>query len=77
MKLVLWIGALIIAPFVIAKVDLWRRRGIGEAWGWWETENMPHELRTATLFLSEQDIATSLPSVQRPRRQLRLRQDCD
>lgn len=61
MKLVLWIGALIIAPFVIAKVDLWRRRGIGDAWGWWETENMPHELRTATLFLSEQDIATSLP----------------
>ena len=59
MKLVLWIGALIIAPFVIAKVDLWRRRGIGEAWGWWETENMPHELRTATLFLSERDIATS------------------
>lgn len=52
MKLVLWIGALIIAPFVIAKVDLWRRRGIGDAWGWWETENMPHELRTATLFLS-------------------------
>ena len=40
MKFVLWIGALIIQAPSSAKVDL-RRRGIGEAWGWWETENMP------------------------------------
>lgn len=30
MKAVLWIFVLIIAPFVIAKVDQWRKRGIGD-----------------------------------------------
>ncbi len=58
MKAVLWIFVLIIAPFVIAKVDQWRKRGI-ETLAWWKSENMPYELRSATLFLSEQDISTT------------------
>lgn len=33
MKAVLWIFVLIIAPFVIAKVDQWRKRGIGDTSG--------------------------------------------
>lgn len=45
MKPVLWIFVLIIAPFVIAKVDQWRKRGIGDTWAWWKSENMPYELR--------------------------------
>lgn len=61
MKPVLWIFVLIIAPFVIAKVDQWRKRGIGDTWAWWKSENMPYELRSATLFLSEQDISTTQP----------------
>ncbi|EPS8934101.1 hypothetical protein ACVJEA_002742 [Vibrio cholerae] len=61
MKPVLWILVLIIAPFVIAKVDQWRKRGIGDTWAWWKSENMPYELRSATLFLSEQDISTTQP----------------
>lgn len=61
MKAVLWIFVLIIAPFVIAKVDQWRKRGIGDTWAWWKSENMPYELRSATLFLSEQDISTTQP----------------
>lgn len=61
MKAVLWIFVLIIAPFVIAKVDQWRKRGIGDTWAWWKSENMPYELRSATLFLSEQDVSTTLP----------------
>ncbi|ETS31972.1 hypothetical protein PTE_01728 [Photorhabdus khanii NC19] len=61
MKAILWIFVLIIAPFVIAKVDQWRKRGIGDTWAWWKSENMPPELRSATLFLSEQDVSTTLP----------------
>lgn len=61
MKAVLWIFVLIIAPFVIAKVDQWRKRGLGDTWAWWKSENMPYELRSATLFLSEQDVSTTLP----------------
>lgn len=61
MKAALWIFVLIIAPFVIAKVDQWRKRGIGDTWAWWKSENMPPELRSATLFLSEQDVSTTLP----------------
>lgn len=61
MKVALWILALIVAPFLIAKVDQWRKRGIGDTLTWWKTENMPRELRNATLFLSEKDISTSVP----------------
>ncbi|WP_249554615.1 hypothetical protein [Shewanella sp. 8A] len=61
MKAALWIFVLIIAPFVIAKGDQWRKRGIGDTWAWWKSENMPPELRSATLFLSEQDVSTTLP----------------
>lgn len=64
----LWVAALIIAPFLISKADLWRRsarllrsREMNELHRWWDKENMPRELRGATLFLNEQDISTTEP----------------
>ncbi|EKT6517777.1 hypothetical protein [Escherichia coli] len=61
MKPVLWIFVLIIAPFVIAKVDQWRKRGIGDTWAWWKSENMPYELRSTYRKLKNQSIPLSTP----------------
>lgn len=65
---VLWVLALVVAPLLVAKADLWRKsvqllrsREMNAIWDWWEQENMPRELRGATLFLNEQDISTTEP----------------
>jgi len=57
----LWAFILIVVPFIIAKVDQWRKRGISDAVAWWDSEGMPDELRNATLFLSEENISTTNP----------------
>lgn len=61
MKAILWIFVLIIAPLVIAKMNQWHKCGIGDIWAWWKSENMHHDLVSDTLFLSEQDVSTTLP----------------
>ena len=61
MNIVLLLVSLIVAPFLIAKVDLWRKKHLHEVLSWWSEENMPNELRNATLFLCEEDVATTLP----------------
>lgn len=65
---ILWVLALVIAPLLVAKADLWRKsvqllrsREMNAIKSWWERENMPRELRGATLFLNEQDISTTEP----------------
>lgn len=66
---ILWLLALVIAPLLVAKADLWRKsvqllqsRKMNAIEMWWESENMPRELRGATLFLNEQDISTTEPA---------------
>lgn len=66
--ILLWAAALILAPFLISRADLWRKsvrllrsREMNELRRWWERENMPRELRGATLFLNEQEISATEP----------------
>ena len=65
---ILWVLALVVAPLLVAKADLWRKSvqllrssEMNAIRSWWESENMPRELRGATLFLNEQDISTTEP----------------
>lgn len=67
-KIILWLLALIAAPLLVARADLWRKamRPVMTAQTarrilWWRKEGMPLELRNSTLFLNEAAISTREP----------------
>lgn len=67
-KIILWLLALLVAPLLIARADLWRKamrpvitEQVARRILWWRKEGMPLELRNSTLFLNEAEISTREP----------------
>lgn len=64
----LWFVGLVVAPFLIAKADRWRKSATTALKArqqtqqqWWDKERMPEELRGARLFMNEEDIRAFEP----------------
>ncbi|WP_024608518.1 PD-(D/E)XK nuclease family protein [Pseudoalteromonas sp. TAB23] len=63
-----WFFTLLVIPVIIAKADILHRaldlkqlQKIKAIYSWWNKENMPRNLRGASLFLNECDLSTQTP----------------
>lgn len=55
------IFTLIVVPLAVALINYWSDIRLSGLFSWWRKENMPAELRNASIFLNEADIACSWP----------------